>query len=224
MTTSITGTSPGGGPTSARQRTQFEVTGTPDLDAVTRTLTLAFAADPILDWAIPRGSAERDRWLAGFFRTVTGMLLDHRGLVGSTPGYSALTVWSPPGEPALDDAEQARFDERLAAACGPHGDRAVALMRALDEHYPTDLPPHFHVMFSATRPEPGASGSAVLLVHTLLRTEHLGGHGIYAEASTPQNRDLWQGMGMRPIGDEITLPDGGPSLYPLWRDASAPRA
>ncbi|WP_235826204.1 GNAT family N-acetyltransferase [Candidatus Frankia alpina] len=209
------------GTTSRPARSAILITNTPDLTAVVETLTMAFGPDPILDWAFPRTTAHRDQWMAEFFRITTEMLLEHGGQVGVAPEYSAIAVWSPPGEPAMTGEQEAQYYQRLTEACGDCGDcgdRAVALMRALDEQHPPNLPPHFHVMFTATRPEPAAVGRAVLLVRALLKMEALRGYGLYAEASTPQNRDLWLEMGMRRVGDEIVLPDGGPSLYPIWRE------
>lgn len=197
----------------------FAVTATPDLDAVVATLVAAFRDDPVLRCTVPPGVAERDRWLDGFFRATTELLLTHDGLVGHTPGHEAVAVWSPPGEPDLDDAADAAWQERLATATGPCAARAATLMAALDAHHPTDLPPHVHVMFAAARPQ--AWGSGVVLVRAL--TGRLGREdlGLYAEASSPDNLALWLEMGMGRVGGEIPLP-GGPPLFGIWRASSRP--
>lgn len=197
----------------------FTVTATPDLDAVVATLIAAFRDDPVLRWTMPPEVAERDRWLDGFFRATTELLLDHDGLVGHTPDHEAVAVWSPPGEPDLDDAAETAWQERLAAATGPCATRSMALMAALDDHHPADLPPHVHVMFAAARPE--AWGSGVVLVRALVRRLGRKDLGLYAEASSLDSLTLWLEMGMRRIGREIPLLDG-PPLFPIWRAASTP--
>lgn len=197
----------------------FTVTAAPDVDAVVATLVAAFRDDPVLRWTMPAGIAERDRWLDGFFRATTELLLTHDGLVGHTPGHEAVAVWSPPGEPDLDDAADAAWQEQLATATGPCADRTATLMAALDDHHPADLPPHVHVMFAAARPE--AWGSGVVLVRALTRRLGREDLGLYAEASSPDNLALWQEMGVRRVGGAIALPDG-PPLFPIWRAASTP--
>ncbi|MCK9924230.1 GNAT family N-acetyltransferase [Frankia sp. AgPm24] len=206
------------------RRNSVLITATPDMAAVVDTLTRAFDPDPILNWAFPPAAANREQSMAAFFRITTELLLEHGGQVGVAPEYAAVAVWSPPGEPALSELEQTRYFQRLADACGECGERAVALMRALDDQHPPGLPAHYHVMFAAARPEPAAVGRAVLLIRALLKLEELRGCGLYAEASSPQNRDLWLEMGLRRVGDEIVLPAGGPSLYPVWRAPDPPTA
>ena len=189
----------------------FAVTATPDLDAVVATLVEAFRDDPVLRWTMPPEVAERDRWLDGFFRETTSLLLAHDGLVGHTPDHEAVAVWSPPGEPDLDETADAAWQERLATATGPCAARATALMAALDDHHPADLPPHVHVMFAAARPE--AWGSGVVLVRALSRRLGRDDTGLYAEASSQASLGLWQEMGMRRVGNENPAPRG-PVAFP----------
>ena len=39
----------------------------------------------------------------------------------------------------------------------------------------------------------------------------------YLESSNPENIGYYERFGFRVTG-EIQLPDGGPSLWPMWRD------
>ncbi|WP_261553593.1 hypothetical protein [Frankia tisae] len=47
------------------------------------------------------------------------------------------------------------------------------------------------------------------------------GAGVHAEASNQRSLALWQRLGLRRVGPEITLPDGGPSLHPIRGDPGA---
>jgi hypothetical protein len=38
----------------------------------------------------------------------------------------------------------------------------------------------------------------------------------YGEASSPEALRLWQMLGCERLGEEIVLPDGGPSLYQIF--------
>lgn len=191
-------------------------TGRPDLEAVVETLCLAFAADPVLTWNFPPDLADRAALVAGFFRVTTEMLLDHGGEIGATANYEAVAVFSPPEATALSEAEAADFLAALLAVCGEGGERAAIIMRALDDAHPTDLPPHFHVMFAAVRPGAQAQGHARAISGALAQAADAAGAGVYAEASNLASLALWKRLGLRRIGPEIILPDGGPSLYPIW--------
>lgn len=39
---------------------------------------------------------------------------------------------------------------------------------------------------------------------------------VYLEASTSDNRRLYERMGFQDLGEPIQLPDNGPSLQPMW--------
>jgi hypothetical protein len=197
----------------------FLVTAAPDMDAIVTTLTSAFRDDPVLVWTFPREVPRREQLMDGFFRVTTELLLGHGGLAAATPRHEAVLVWSPPGTPDLSKAENTRYRSELAAAAGACGERATTLMETLDGHYPQGLPPHNHVMFAAARPSSEVTGAGVILLRAILRQQRRLGFGLYAEASSPLNLSLWEQMGMRRVGDEISLPDDGPSLYPIWMDA-----
>ncbi|MFD9664794.1 GNAT family N-acetyltransferase [Rhodococcus sp. NPDC059968] len=192
------------------------VTADPDLDAVVDTLVTAFRDDPIIEWAIPPNTLGRDYHLAAFFASTTEFLLDHGGIVAAPHDYSAVLVWSPPGEPAITDAENRAFLDRLTASTGTCGARVRTLMEALDAHHPADLPPHCHVMFAAVRPEHRGTGVRAALTGALRAMRLHDGIGVYAEASSTRNLRLWERLGGQRIGAEITLPEGGPSLYPIF--------
>lgn len=192
------------------------VTGSPDLDAVVATLVAAFRDDPVIEWAIPPTTLGRDYHLAAFFASTTEFLLEHGGIVAAPKDYSAVLVWSLPGEPAVSDAENRAFLDRLAASTGACGPRVRALMEALDAHHPADLPPHCHVMFAAVRPEHRGTGVRAALTDALRAMRLHDGVGVYAEASSTRNLRLWERLGGKRIGEDIVLPDGGPSLYPIF--------
>ncbi|MDT2007053.1 hypothetical protein FXW78_25395 [Rhodococcus opacus] len=161
------------------------VTADPDLDAVVDTLVTAFRDDPIIEWAIPPNTLGRDYHLAAFFASTTEFLLNHGGIVAAPHDYSAVLVWSPPGEPAVSDAENQAFLDRLAASTGGCGPRVRTLMEALDAHHPTDLPPHCHVMFAAVRPEHRGTGVRAALTDALRRCDFTTGSGCTPKRPAP---------------------------------------
>jgi ribosomal protein S18 acetylase RimI-like enzyme len=197
---------------------EFWHTSRPDVAAAVETLCVAFDTDPVLEWTFPRAIAGRTALVEAFFRITTEMVLEHGGEIGATAGYEAVSVWAPPGEPTMGEARHAEYLAALLAGCGEGGERATTVMRALEAGQPPDLPPHFHVMFAAVRPEHQTRGSASEVSRMLAVAANAAGAGVYAEASNHRSLALWERIGLRRVGPEITLPDGGPSLYPIWGD------
>ncbi|MGC0362212.1 ribosomal protein S18 acetylase RimI-like enzyme [Rhodococcus sp. 27YEA15] len=194
------------------------VTASPDLDAVSATLTAAFHDDPVMAWAIPSGTDDRERYLGAFFRLTTRFLLDHGGLVAMSADYRAVLVWSGVGEEA-DASENEEFLDLLSSQTGPSGDRVRTLMAALDDHHPVGLPPHFHVLYAAVRPHARGDGIRRSLTGALRALRHREQIGAYGEASSLRSLRLWERLGGERIGAAIELPDGGPSLYPFFLPA-----
>ena len=76
-----------------------------DRDRALDTIARAFFADPVWSWAFPDDSARRalypDFW--DFFLTA-GLRNDAVQLIADG---AAVTIWTPPGAPELDDDEEA---------------------------------------------------------------------------------------------------------------------
>lgn len=202
--------------TTADVRPEPTVTGEPDLDAVVATLTASFAQDPIIEWAIPTDTPERSRHLDSFFAIVTEDILDRGGMVATSSDYDAVIVWSTPSDSVPTDDESALLLDLLESATGPSGRRVRTLMELLDEHHPTDLPPHCHVMFAAVRESSRGTGARAAVTGALRELRLADGVGVYAEASSERSLRLWERLGLTRVGSEIVLPDGGPKLFPLF--------
>ncbi|MGW3964189.1 hypothetical protein ACWED2_30545 [Amycolatopsis sp. NPDC005003] len=193
-----------------------------DVEATTRTLTAAFAGDPVLEWIFPLDTAGRAELMDGFFRVTTELLLDHHGSILATSGHESVVVLSPPGEPDLTEQANEAYLDALAAATGSGGERSVTCMRLLDEHAPAGLPEHWHVMFAGTRPEQQLEAVRAGTTKEVCALFDAHDVAVYAEASSKVNLTLWRWLGAHPLGAEIPLP-GGPSLHPIWRPSASSR-
>ncbi|MDJ0394200.1 hypothetical protein QMK17_12760 [Rhodococcus sp. G-MC3] len=202
--------------TTTRVTPEPNVTSAPDLDAVVATLTASFGQDPIIEWAIPVDTPERSRYLDAFFSIVTTDILDRGGMAATSTDYDAVIVWSRPTDAVPTEDESAGLLDRLESATGPTGSRVRVLMELLDEHHPTDLPPHCHVMFAGVRERSRGTGVRAALTGTLRELRIADGVGVYAEASSERSLRLWERLGLSRVGSEIVLPDGGPKLFPLF--------
>ncbi|MGY0055319.1 hypothetical protein ACWY4P_01890 [Streptomyces sp. LZ34] len=191
-----------------------------DLDTIVDTLTAAFIEDdPIVNWLIPHGTPDRERYLRGFLRAWVKFMLDHEGTAIVTADHSGVIVWepSPSGRTVPIPAEdEEAFLADIAASTGPAEKRCLQLIEALDTNYPRDLPPHGHVALAAVRPDARGTDTRTALTDELVRlavTLDLGG---YCEASSERNALLWERLGMQRIGEAIQLPESDVSLIPMF--------
>jgi GNAT superfamily N-acetyltransferase len=69
----------------------------------------------------------------------------------------------------------------------------------------------------------GLGAGTAMLRYGLDRARRLG-LPVYLEASTPRNRKLYARHGFHDLGDPIHLPDGGPTLQPMWHGGQGPTA
>lgn len=198
----------------------IEVKTSTDVDVVVDILTAAFLEDdPVVDWLIPPGTPERERYLRGFLRAWVTFMLDHEGTAIVTADHAGVIVWepSPSGRktPVPPEDEEA-FLADIAASTGPAEKRCLQLIELLDTHYPRDLPPHGHIALAAVRPEAQGEGARVALTDELVRLSLALGLGGYCEASSERSAMLWERLGMQRVGDPIPLPESEVGLIPMF--------
>ena len=78
-------------------------------------------------------------------------------------------------------------------------------------------PPHAHLVFIGTEPERQGEGVGSLLLRQTLPRLDRDGVPAYLEASTLRSRALYLRHGFVDM-DEMRMPDGGPTLWRMWRD------
>jgi ribosomal protein S18 acetylase RimI-like enzyme len=190
-----------------------------DIPALARVLGRAFQDDPVLAWVQP-DAERRKAALPGLF----GALTRHHFMAGrgtevavSDDGVAAAALWDPPGRWMQSPREQLAmlpgvmraFRGRLAA-----GRTLTDLMKA--QH-----PDESHWYLAIIGSDPTASGAG--LAHALMRSRldrcDAEFAPAYLESGNPANIPYFERFGFE-VTEEIVLPDGGPSLWPMWR---APR-
>ncbi len=129
-------------------------------------------------------------------------------------GVLAAALWDPPGRQVHTPREQfamlpailRAFRGRLSAG------RAVSdLMKA---NHPEE--PHWYLAVLGTDPSVRGDGFGHALLKSRLERCDAEYAPVYLESSNPDNVPYYQRFGFEVTG-EITLPDGGPSLWPMWR-------
>lgn len=190
-------------------------------------------ADAFLDlppsWWLIADQAVRRRVFPQYFRIfVDAALAD--GIVQTTQDRGAVAIWLPsgssapsPDNPSPADSpspaeEPADYLTRLTAITQPWTSRFLAFDAAIESRHPAE-PAHHHLAFLAVRPDRQGLGigSALLLAHHqfLDRRARL---PAYLEAAELRSRQLYLRHGYIDLGPPSYLPDGGPPMYPMWRD------
>src|SRR5690348_409601 len=107
-----------------------------DLEAVTETLTLAFATDPVWGpYAFP------DLEQAGRIWRMAAAIEMRFGASYVTPNCESVAIWIPPGEPEMDQHQVAEFEAGVHEVLG--AEQAVVVLDAfdlLDSNHPHDPP------------------------------------------------------------------------------------
>ncbi len=177
-----------------------------DLDAVTETLWLAFAEDPLWRWAFPDHADQRPLW-----RLYVESALKHEW-VWTIGDYAAATVWIPPGEPELTPAEEAQVPELI----GERAEAVLGLFDAFEASHPHD-PAHYYLTLIGTHPDRRGEGVGMRLLASNLELIDAEGEPAYLESSNARNEPRYESVGFKRRGS-FTTPDGTREIVTMWRE------
>jgi GNAT superfamily N-acetyltransferase len=180
-----------------------------DLEAVTETLWLAFAEDPLWRWAFPEHAEQLPLW-----RLYVSSALKHEW-VWTIGDYAAATVWIPPGHPELTPEEEAQVPGLLGERAGA----VLGLFDAFDGAHPHE-PPHYYLTLIGTHPEQRGKGLGMQLLRSNLELIDAEGAPAYLESSNSANEPRYESAGFRRRGT-FTTPDGAREIVTMWRQARA---
>ena len=186
-----------------------------DADRVTELFALAFHHDPTWSWAFPdpdqRMDQHRSLW-ALFLHSA----LPH-GWVWMTDDGGAASLWIPPGEPDLSDADEARLEPLVRELVGSHADEVLALFERFDANHPR-REPHFYLSLLGTHPDHRGQGKGMrLLAANLAAIDELR-LPAYLESSNRANDRRYERLGFVGIGEFAAAGDG-PTIGCMWRDS-----
>lgn len=187
----------------------------PDRAAVGRTLTRAFADDPVMTW-LTGGRHRRFGGLApGFF---AGQATQSMAVGGAwmLSGGQAAALWQPPGAPGPNPVRMARLMPAALRVFGGRIGVAVAMLTALDRRTPRE--PHWHLEVLGTDPEHQGKGLGKVLLAPVLERCDRDGTLAYLESSNERNVSFYERNGFRVV-ERFQPPAGGP---PLWLMRRAP--
>lgn len=187
-----------------------------DVDAAVETITLAFANDPV--WRVALETPDRsDSHLRSFWRGyVDGARRYDTVFVSSDTG--TVSVWIPPGESELSDAQDAAMRELVEQTLEPARAAALfALWERFDEHHPHHEP-HAYLSLLATNPAFAGHGYGQAHLSADLARWDAVGIPTYLESSNPANNRRYERQGYRAVGEFATVVDAA-VVTTMWRPA-----
>jgi GNAT superfamily N-acetyltransferase len=184
-----------------------------DAAAVASALAAAFTDDPVFRWILPDDTA-RPAATRAFFDLVVEILAPHDDTWTTTAGVTGAALWVPAGRAPMSDDRADRFAAELTELCAPHDGRILELVALMDQLHPHE--PHEYLWFVGVVPAAQGHGLGSALIAPVLQRADRAGHPAYLEATSPQNKALYERHGFRAAAPFAVA--GGPPMWPMWRD------
>lgn len=190
-----------------------------DLPVLERTLSLAFADDPMVTWVSGLDADHlRDRRIddmaVAFFRPSLAAALQ-RGHTYTVDGCGAAALWSAPDARIFTDEEGTGLAMAIAERLGEGAmHRLVALGELVGRHHPSGVP-HFYLFLLGAADQGHGLGAAV--IRPVLDRCDLDGMPAYLESSSERNLSFYERHGFRVLWEDRPAADG-PVFHGLWRD------
>jgi GNAT superfamily N-acetyltransferase len=193
--------------------------GRNDVRDAARVLAKAFYDDPVTSWMLPDDKTRLTALTRAFGPLARHHFLPRAGSeVGVRDGtVGAATLWDPPGQRKPGLVEQLITTPTMLWAFRTRVPASMRVMELMEKHHPEE--PHWYLMLIGSDPAVRGTGFGHALMRSRLDRCDAEGSPAYLENSNPKNESYYLRFGFE-IMDEITLPDGGPPLWPMWR---APR-
>ena len=187
-----------------------------DVPAMAGALAQAFHDDPVFAWSVPDPARRRARFPA-LFAAFAEVYLPHRETYISSDGCGA-ALWAPAGVDPFAGGPGEAFGQRVADLLGDDAERCLEVGAIFAQHHPGQ--PWMYLQLIGVVPEQQGRGLGSQLLAPVLQRCDATGTPAYLEASTTDNRRLYERHSFDTIG-EITLPSSGPTVWPMWREPAA---
>lgn len=200
--------------TTAATRAVARRAGPDDRSTVVTALAAAFFDDPVFRWLNPDDDRRREV-LPAFFDLAVEAFARHDETWCAGDPVTGAAIWAPAGVEPMTEADGAVFAARCAVLAGPDAERWLDVMGLLDEHHPHHAA-HDYLWFIGVAPQRRGRGQGGAMLRTVLDRADRSGTPAYLEATSPDNRRLYERHGFAVTG-EIAVA-GGPPLWTMWRE------
>lgn len=193
----------------------------PDIGPLATVLSRAFYDDPVSVWMLP-DERKRAAQLAAFFAASTR----HHHLAGGGvevagdgANIGAAALWDPPGAWKQSRGSQLRMVAAMLRTFGPRLGAGRTVDALLSANHPEA--PHWYLAVIGSDPEMRGRGFGQAVMASRLDRCDAESCPAYLESSKLANVPYYERFGFVVTG-EITLPGGGPTLWPMWREPRSP--
>ena len=172
------------------------------------TITLAFAADPVVRWLFP----DTDRYLAHWptFAEAYGGGSITSGAGHTTEDFSAVALWLPPG---LSPDEERMVDVLDAGVGSALRGEVDAALEEMDAYHPSNE--HYYLTLAGVDPPMQGQGVGSVLLRAGLDRCDEQGLPAYLEATSARSRNLYARHGIEELG--VILSGSMPPMCPMLR-------
>lgn len=186
-----------------------------DVRQMAAVLARAFERDPVMMWMLPDDGA-RERALGRMFATMVRHHFLRTGApeVAGGDRIGAAALWDPPGMWKQSRLQELRMMPGLFRAFGRQVGRGQQVNELMKKQHPQE--PHWYLAVIGSDPTVRGTGFGQALMRSRLDRCDAEHAPAYLESSNPDNIGYYERFGFQVTG-EIRLPDGGPSLWPMWR-------
>jgi len=188
-----------------------------DVPALSRALAEAFDDDPVMCWILP-DAAKRPGRLARMF--AAEIKYHHLAGGGAELAESAAglvvggALWDPPGGWKQSPLNSLLGLPSVVFALGRQLRVGAEVDHALESAHPAE--PHWYLGTIGTSAAGRGGGYGKALMNSRLSRCDAEGAPAYLESSKEVNIPYYERFGFEVIG-EIVLPNGGPTLWKMWR-------
>ena len=179
-----------------------------DLERVKGVLKLGFASDTLVRWIFPDAAnylKSFDVWMKEFSK-----IAYENDVVYAEKNFTGASIWHPPGaefdEAALEPTFGAIPEERL--------ETVARFFEEFDTYHPDDA---WYLAFIAVDPSQQRKGIGSFLLKEALEMIDQRGERAYLEATSEQNKALYERHGFVEIG-KVQFEDSPPA-FPMIREA-----
>ena len=187
--------------------------GMEDKAAVAATAAAGFFDDPVMIWLLPE--AERRRQLSKPAFDLYADAYIRGGEVELTADGNGTALLLPPNIQLLTPEQEVEFEAAVHRVLGDAAGRLLQLEETFAMYHPSE--PVYYLQILATVPAFQGRGIGSAFLRRLTARAYREEMPAYHEATTPRNRALYERHGYVNVG-ELALPDGGPTLWRMWRE------
>ncbi len=197
--------------------------GRADRSALVEVLCRAFDDDPVATYLFPPDRTRR-RGLRRFFRLQLSHLFAGHGEVWAEEHDRGAALWVPPPDAGTTPVSTWRDALRLAPVAvdlvaGGRPGPALRLLAEIERSRPRQ--PHWYLATLGTDPAHQGRGIGSALLRAVLSRVDAMGLPAYLESSKERNVPFYARHGFE-VTRTLTAPDGGVTLWLMWREPRHP--